>query len=132
MSATKSRTPARGSGMSATLTEHATAIARLEGDLETIGRSVADVQESQKRVWLEISKVSTTLTELNANVRAAPKQDFGRLVGVGVSAGGLIAMLVAGITYIVTGSQTPVIKDMQSEITLLKYRIEQLEHRKGI
>lgn len=87
-------------------------------------RELAQVVKAQQAVTNDIS---TRLTEIATSIKTQPRTDMGRLISLAASAGAVVAMLVAGITYIVTGSQQPLIGRIQADQQLLQYRLEQLE-----
>lgn len=115
------------SSVSQALHDHDRRLSAIDRELASLTTSVRELAEVSKAQSESSGKIERQLTDLAATIRTTPKTDMGRLISLAASAGAVVAMLVAGITYIVTGSQQPLIGRIQADQQLLQYRLEQLE-----
>lgn len=107
--------------------DHDLRLSAIDRELASLATSVRELAEVSKAQSESAGKVERQLAEIATTIRTTPKTDMGRLISLAASAGAVVAMLVAGITYIVTGSQQPLIGRIQADQQLLQYRLEQLE-----
>jgi anti-sigma-K factor RskA len=115
--------------VSRALHDHDRRLSAIDRELASLTTSVRELAEVSKAQSESSGKIERQLTDLAATIRTTPKTDMGRLISLAASAGAVVAMLVAGITYIVTGSQQPLIGRIQADQQLLTYRLEQVERR---
>lgn len=102
-------------------------VTKSDNDIARLAGTVQEVAEAVRAQQIASTRVEKQLTEISASLKATPKADMGRFLSLAAAAGAVVAMLVGGITYVVNGSQQPLIGDMRARQQLLEYRLEQLE-----
>jgi uncharacterized coiled-coil protein SlyX len=102
-------------------------ISALDADLRNLSTAVQGLATNAEKQWSALSKMGEQLHEIGAAVKSAPKLDVTKLMAGALAVGSLIAMLVGGITYIVSGSQQPQLDRMRSDLRLLEFRLTIME-----
>jgi len=111
------------------IADHNTKLTTLEGELRSLANTVAGLASNAEKQWSALGKIGDQLHEVATAVKAAPRFDVNRLIVGAVAVGSLVAMLVGGITYIVSGSQQPQLDRVRSDMRLLEFRLDMIEKR---
>ena len=105
-------------------------VRELASNYATMHRDVAGVIATVREQQATLNQVTAAVSDLTAALKNSKAPNLRDVITFALSVGALVSMLVAGITYIVAGSQLPHLDAIKSDVRLLSYRIEQLEKAK--
>lgn len=105
-------------------------VRELAGNYAGLHRDVTALAETVRGQQAAISQITSSLSDIAATIRTTRTPELGKVITFALSVGALVSMLVAGITYIVAGSQLPHLDAIRSDVRLQGYRLDQLEKQK--
>lgn len=102
-------------------------LSALEKDVHGLATDLSRVVSAVEKQWAAISDIKTAVTELIASAKTQPRFELTRTLGAVATVGAVTGMLIAGITYVVNGSQAPQLSEMRCEARLQDYRLQQMQ-----